>query len=465
LRIRNGRLVAALPRCALGAFQDSPGRLSGLRCEAFHRQNTLSKSLNAGAMNRPVRITSLTICLPLALAILMSARPTFGAGRVSGQIINGTTGRPASRQTVQLLMPAQGKVEQIAATQTDAEGRFSFHRSDINTTSFYLLQSAYEGVNYNQPVRFAADGNSTDNFKIYDASRVEPPLRISSARVLVRAQGNKIRVEELFALRNETNPPVSYANRNGTFHFRLDPNAGQPSAAVAGEMNLPLPQDVDQAKSPGQFFIRYPLKPGLTVVMVAYESDYSSESFNLADSVPYPIDEIEMDVVPATLAITSPLFRAAGRDTDTGGQKLVADDIRPDELLQANFHGEPVAESASSESQGDVKELPNQMTRLGWPLIGCFLLVLLWAMGVRISKEWARRDIARPGSPALKELETKLEKLLDSLANLDELFEAGKLPEKKYWRERLDLKAKLVVLLRKTPPAFLQSYASRHNPS
>jgi hypothetical protein len=57
-----------------------------------------------------------------------------------------------------------------------------------------------------------------------------------------------------------------------------------------------------------------------------------------------------------------------------------------------------------------------------------------------------------------------LEKLLDSLANLDELFEAGKLPEKKYWRERIDLKAKLVVLLRRTPPSLLQSYASRQNP-
>jgi hypothetical protein len=387
-------------------------------------------------------------------------------GRIDGQIVNGTTGRPASRQAVQLLTPAQGKIEQVAVTQTDDQGRFSFDRADIKPATFYLLQASHEGVSYHDPVRFKTDGNAVNNFKIYDASKIEPPLRITSARFLVRAQGNTARVEELFAVQNETNPPVSYLNPRGTFQFKLSNGAGQPSAAVAGEMNLPLPQDVQSGSSPGEFFIQYPLKPGLTVVMVAYDADYSSDSFRLAGSVPYPIDQIEMDALPASLAVASRLFHSAGSDSDTGGQKFIAESIKPGEIIEASFKGSPLPENGSSQAQetGDVKELPNAMTHLGWPLVGCFLLVLLWAMGVRTSKEWTRRDVARPGSPALKELQTKLDKLLDSLANLDELFEAGKLPEKKYWRERLDLKAKLMVLLRKTPPTFLQSYVSRQNP-
>jgi hypothetical protein len=419
---------------------------------------------------RDVRVSPLkcfrSIHLLLLLCGFLLPLPLLGIGRIDGQIVNGTTGHPASRQTVQLLTPAQGKIEQVAVTQTDAQGRFLFEHNDIKSAKFYLLQASHEGVNYHDPVRFRPDGSATDNFKIYDASKVEPPLRITSARFLVRAQGNTVRVEELFALQNDTNPPVSYINPGGTFRFKLDSGAGQPSAAVAGEMNLPLPQDVQPGNSPGQFFIRYPLKPGLTVVMIAYEADYASDSFRLAGSVPYPIDQIELDAVPATLAVASPLFHGAGRDSDTGGQRLIAENIKPDETVEASFHGSPLAENGSTENQetGDVKELPNAMTRLGWPLVGCFLLVLLWAMGVRVSKEWTRRDVARPGSPALKELQTKLDKLLDSLANLDELFEAGKLPEKKYWRERLDLKAKLMVLLRRTPPTFLQSYVSRQNP-
>ncbi|MGH9445031.1 MAG: carboxypeptidase-like regulatory domain-containing protein [Terriglobia bacterium] len=387
-------------------------------------------------------------------------------GRIGGQIINGTTGRPAARQPVHLLNPANGVVRDVAVTQTDDRGSFVFNRTDVKPGDFYLLQAARGGVNYDEPVRFGPKGNASVSFRVYDSTTRQPPIRITSARFLIRAKGHTARVEELFAVRNATNPPVAYANPRGTFLFNLAKGAGQPSVAVMGEMNLPLPQQVQPAGPPGQFFIQYPLKPGVTVVMVAYEADYSAESFEMADSVPYPIDQIEMYVTPSSLAVQSPLFRPDGQDQETGGQKFLAADIKPDETIQASFQGAPLADSNSAGAQesGTVKEEPNAMTKLGWPLIGCFLLVLLWAMGVRVSKEWTLRDVARPGSPALKELEAKLEKLLDSVANLDELFEAGKLPEKKYWRERLDLKAKLVVLLRKTSPAFLESYATRHNP-
>ncbi len=389
----------------------------------------------------------------------------FALGRISGRLINGTTGRPAAGQPVHLLNPGNGAVRDLAITQTDAQGRFVFKRADVKKGSFYLLQAVRDGVNYNEPVDFGPDGNASANFSVYDSTAQQPPIHISPARFVVRAQGQRIQVEELFAVRNDTSPPRAYVNPRGTFLFSLAKEAGQPSVAVAGEMNIPLPQQVRAGEAPGQFSIQYPLKPGLTVVMVAYEGDYSSGSFEMADSVPYPIDHITMVVEPATLAVQSPLFRPAGQDQDTGGQQLLSDGVTPGEAIQASFQGASLAEngSASDQESGTVKEEPNAMTKLGWPLLGCFLLVLLWAMGVRASKEWTRRDIARPGSPALQELEAKLENLLDSVANLDELFEAGKLIDKKYWRERLDLKAKLVVLLRKTPPEFLDLYATRHN--
>jgi hypothetical protein len=399
------------------------------------------------------------------LGALLFTAPVFASSAIEGQIVNGTTGRPAAGQRVELLTPESESVRQVGVTVTDSAGRFAFVRSDLKPSAFYLLQAAHQGVSYHEPVRFRPDGNASASFKIYDSTQSLPPIRISNAQIRVRAQGENIQVEELFAVRNDTNPPVAYVDPNGTFRFHLAGSA-QPSVAVAGEMNMALPQQAQPGNSPGQFFIQYPLKPGLTVVMVAYETDYASQTFRLADSVPYPIEQLELDVVPATLAVDSSLFKSAGEDQEIGGRKLLAENLKPSEPFEAGFHGSPLAATGSENppQSGAVKEVPNPITRLGWPLLGCFLLVLLWAMGVRISKDWTRRDIARPGSPVLKELETNLEQLLDSVANLDELFEAGKIPEKKYWRERLDLKAKLVVLLKKTPPAFLESYATRHNP-
>ena len=104
------------------------------------------------------------------------------------------------------------------------------------------------------------------------------------------------------------------------------------------------------------------------------------------------------------------------------------------------------------------------MTRLGVPLFICLLLVMLWALGVRASKEWSRWKERQATSPDRKQLEARTDGLFNSLADLDELFEAGKIEKKKYWKERLELKAKLVAILKKGPPVRIEPYASRRNP-
>lgn len=403
---------------------------------------------------------ALLFCLGIALL----PASTFAAGRIEGVVVNGTHNRPAASQEIQLLQPGNSGMRQIAATRSAADGHFLFTGDAIQPNTFYLLQASYEGVDYHAPARMGATPDAKVEVRIYEASSAAQPFHVTSARFLLRAQGDQMHVEELYALRNTTEPAVTYANPNGTFLFDLARGAGQPSVAVAGELNMPLPQETKPGKTPGRYSIQYPVKPGLTVVMVEYDADYASGGFKLADSVPYPIDQIELDVVPSSLAVSSPLFKPIGADADTGGQKFLAANLARGEPIAVSIEGASLAAANSGNSDNQtVKELSNPMTKVGAPLIGCLLLVLLWAMGVRVSKEWSRRGAASPGSPAQKELEAKIEKLLDSIANLDELFEGGKIAEKKYWRERLDLKARLVVLLKTIPPTFIEAYSARHN--
>jgi hypothetical protein len=118
----------------------------------------------------------------------------------------------------------------------------------------------------------------------------------------------------------------------------------------------------------------------------------------------------------------------------------------------------------ASQSDAEVKTLPNSMTRMGGLLLACFLLVLLWGLGVRVTKEWPKWKAQQSASQLQKALEAEVEKLFNSLADLDELFATGKIAEKPYWKERLELKARLVAKLKKAPPALLESYAIRHTP-
>jgi 5-hydroxyisourate hydrolase-like protein (transthyretin family) len=423
-------------------------------------QNTLDKV-------KDLKIVRGGLTLLASVLLLVSLPGVLQAqGRIQGEVANGTTGRPVANLAVQLLLP-RGGMQRAATATTDASGRFVFPSANIDPSSFYLVQAAYQGVDYNAPAQFDTEGTSTIRITVYDASSSALPLRIQSARVVVHAQGNKARVQEMFAVRNASDPPRSYANPAGTFRFRLSPGAAEPNAAVAGLMNMPLPQPVIPGKGPGEYLLQCPFKPGLTIVMVAYDADYSSNHLALGDSYPYPIASAELLVSPPSLTVDSALFKLAGTDADTGSQKYVAAGLRTGTKLEARLRGEAMGGEAAESGQGEaqVKVLPNPVTRLALPLLACFLLLLVWALGIRLAKEWPRFKEQRRTSLIQKELECTVDALFNSLADLDELFAAGKVAETQYWKERLDLKARLMATLKKASPLLLESYATRHTTS
>lgn len=399
------------------------------------------------------------------LWLLGSIPAAHAAGaRISGQVVNGTTGSPVAEQKLQLLMP-RGGMQQVATAVTDATGHFAIASSELATDSFYLLQAVFQGVNYHAPVKFDNNGEAVADLKVYESTRTPPALHIESARIVVRAEGGKVRVQEMFAIRNPADPPRSYVNPDGTFLFHLAKATGDPTAAVAGLMNMPLPQPVNPGKGPGDFAIPYPLKPGLTVMMVAYDGDYTGNTFDLTDSVAYSIDNLELLVSPPALTVDSTMFKSAGTDTETGSQRYLAENVAANAQFAARLSGDAGAgESTTTQAESEVKMLPNSMTRMGGPLLACFLLVLLWGLGVRVAKEWPKWKAQQSASQMQKALEVEVEKLFNSIADLDELFTAGKIAEKPYWKERLELKARLVATLKKAPPALLESYAIRHAP-
>ena len=409
-----------------------------------------------------------SIFLASVLLLVSSPAVSSAQGRIQGVVSNGTDGQPAANQTVQLLLP-RGGMQRVASVTTDASGRFVFPSANINPASFYLVQAPYRGVDYNAPAQFDPEGTATISITVYDSSATVPPLSIRSARVVVHAQGSRAHVQEMFAVRNASDPPRSYVNPTGTFQFHLSPGIAQPNAAVAGLMNMPLPQPVSAGKGRGDYFLQCPLKPGVTVVMVAYDVDYASNHLELGDSYPYPITDAELLVSPPGLTVESTLFSPAGSDAETGSERYVASGLKEGTKLEARLSGEARADNAGGEAaesgQAQVQILPNPITRLSVPLLACFLLLLLWVLGIRLAKEWPRFRERQRTSSVQKELAATADALFNSLADLDELFGAGKVPEKQNWKERLDLKARLTATLKKASPLLLESYATRHTPS
>ena len=404
------------------------------------------------------------IILAFSLAVLcagLAATPARAQEKITGRVLNGTTHQPVANQLVQLLVP-RGGMQQVATATTDASGGFSLDAQGSAGAPIAMVQAVYRDVNYR--VR-ATPGESTE-LTVYENTHTAPALRIPSARILVQAEGQRVRVQELFSVENASEPPRTYINSDGTFLFHLGQGAENPQASIIGEMNMPIPQGILDGTSPGELAINYSLHPGVTTILVAYEADYSSGQFTLQDQVNYPIAQAELHVSPSTLSVDSPLFKSAGADSANGARNFAAEGVASGTVLQARLSGEvaPSAEAASAASEGDIQTTPNPLTRLGVPLLVCVLLVLVWALGMRFSKEWPRWRDRLPASPAQKEIEAKVETLLNSLADLEELLASGKISEKTYWKEKLELKARLVAVLKKSPPALLESYATRNLP-
>ena len=426
------------------------------------------------------------LAVSLALAALLPAG-LFGQAQVQGTVSNGTTGRAVSGQEVKLLMP-RGGMQQVATATADATGHFVFTAEGIDPKSFYLVSTDFAGATYNAPATFDSNGNANVSLTVYDSTRSPGGLRIPAARVFVGAlagnSGPELHVQEEYAIQNSSKPPRAYAAPDATFRFSVPPDAGTPTVSVAGLMNMSLPQTPEPGKAGGEFSIRYPLKPGVTQVTIQYTRPYDSSGVDIKDRASFPMDQAELYVYPSSLTVTAPGFQASGSDNVHKIQVYGAPQLaKATAALSIRLSGEAAsgpppgldqgtqgqqqgAESGSAQGEGQnqdqVKTVPNSISQLTGPVLVAFLLLLLWALGVRVTKEWPRLK-AQAGEPNLL-LNAKVEKLLNSVADLDELFAAGKIPEPKYWKERLDLKARLVAELKKTPPSLLESYAARQHP-
>src|SRR5690348_8765669 len=410
------------------------------------------------------QVAAFLICM-LAPAIL------FAQGRIEGKVVNGTNQRTMGNQKVLLLTPKPGEGMQLVAdTMTDASGHFAFTQNGIAPGTFYLIQANHQEIGYHSavpPMKFDSSGTASVDVTVFDSISDASAVRVREMRVLVGAQGSKLRVQEEYQVENTSNPARTYANLNGTFVFYISPQAGgEPTVSVTGLANMPLSQAIVRGKAPGEYHIAYALKPGVTPVTVSYDADYSSGEFALSDRSAFPIMQASMFVFPSTLQVESPVFKPAGVDTKDNVARFDAENIARGASLEARVSGEASASppSADNAAEGQVKALPNNMTRLGIPLFICILLIMLWALGIRSTKEWARWKERQATSPGRKQLAAKADALFNSIADLDELFAAGKIEKKKYWKERLDLKAKLMAVMKKGPPVRNEPYATRRNP-
>ena len=407
------------------------------------------------------------------VAAILHTSMLLAQTKVQGSISNGTSDRPVARQQIRLLNPRAGA--QVATATSDGAGHFAFAVAGLDPKSFYLVTTDFQGVSYNVPATFNSSGEANVKLTVYESTHSSAGIRIPAMRLLMGAEGQELRVQEEYAIQNSSDPPRAYTVPGGTFKFHIPADAATPSVSVAGLMNMSLPQTPQPGEKPGEYSIGYALKPGVTMLTLQYTRPYQGASAEISDGASFPIDQAELYVYPSSLSVSATGFQPSRVDSAHQVAVFAAPQFPPNTMAIAiRLNGDaasgppPGMDQGSGDqggaSQDQVKVVPNSISQVGLPILAGFLLLLFWALGVRVMRDWPRLKTRVAGSNAPPPLDAKVEKLLTSIADLDELFAARKVVESKYWKERLELKARLVTLLKKNPPVGLESYATRSHP-
>ena len=207
----------------------------------------------------------------LAVLLLLSSSPlAHAATTLTGTVTNGTTGKPAAGNEVILLKLSEGMQEE-ARTKSDAQGRFELPVSSPDVA--HLVRVIHQKVNYHRP---APPGTNSVEVQIFDSAPKLEGITATVDVMRVQAQPDSLDVTEMFALKNESNPPRTLMS-DRTFEISLPEAAQIQGAIAAGPGGMPV-NSAPVPSGKGRYGFIFPLRPGETRFQVTYRMPYSGEA-------------------------------------------------------------------------------------------------------------------------------------------------------------------------------------------
>jgi hypothetical protein len=227
-------------------------------------------------------------------------------------------------------------------TKTDAQGAFSLTGKTANAQ--YVLRVLHQGVNYDQTVI----GTAPLNINVFDAVPTVKGLSGSFGMAQMESDGKILKVTEMYAITNASNPPVTQA-RERNFEFSLPENAVFDAAQVKrleGTVWVNAPP-VPAPGRPRQYALNFPIRPGATLFKFTYHLPYSEHTrFHM--TLPYPIQKFAVTHPPSMSfkALQKDAFVLAGSANGLRIEKAVREpavEVPPFEVSGTGFISVPPA--------------------------------------------------------------------------------------------------------------------------
>ena len=297
-----------------------------------------------------------TLC---ATAVLTAA--AF-AGTVTGQVVNGTTNKPAAGDEVDILALSQG-MQEIGHVKTDASGTFKADIPDDGTP--HMVRVEHQGVSYFPKGGPLMPGATSTSIQVYDSSK---KLDVSTTVNVMRVQADNstLQATELYAVKNDSSPARTMYDSDHTYEITLPDGAVIDSSAARTQDGQPINSPAVPLKEKNHYAFDFPLRPGETQFQIAYHIPYSGD----ATFTPKPLTAMQHFVVMFPKSMKFEARRASAyspMNDDTGAGIQVASDVKPGADLAFRLSGTGAIADAGQGGQGGPPEPAQQAGQPGRP--------------------------------------------------------------------------------------------------
>ena len=331
------------------------------------------------------------------------------------------------------LMGFEG-MNQVSETTTvsGADGSYQFSDVQVKPGTAFMVRVEKDGYTFNSDILHPSDvsGEVADlPVTVYETSTDPSPLVVDRLHVFFDfSLAGKVQVVELFIIANPTNqlivpaapdrPALVFSLPEGATNLQLD----------GGALGDRFVQTADG------FGDLAPVAPGSQPhqVLFSYDLPYDRR-LDLAIPLPLAVNAAVVMLPPGGVKLESDQLMAAG-SRDVQGmtvQLYTASGLSAKDTLRMRLSGKATGAPATGDGHTGLL--------IG---LGAFGLALVGA-GV-----WLLRQKKGPVTPSVGEGEAESpeeseESLLDAIVALDDLYQAGKLPEEAYTLRRAELKERL----------------------
>ncbi|HEX8550436.1 MAG TPA: hypothetical protein VF681_02655 [Abditibacteriaceae bacterium] len=405
----------------------------------------------------------------VSTALLFASIAHAEPARVAGRIFNGTAGpnRPAPNITVELVRPGglQGQTGAVLKTvRTDAAGRFDFGTMNLDPKEILTTRVKTKGFDYETPAYDAAgrlkqfmppDAKPIDpknvEMTIFD-SAVKVPLVFTVHHVAIEGQDRQINVVERIVVENKTRTTMVGGPDGATIKLNLPPTAHDveldQEAAPGGKL---IKKDdgwyVAKAITPEQYGSR-------NAIIVKYHIEYQNGFVDLSRKLEYPVKFFFMarEQKDKELKIDAPQL---SKDTV---QQIPIDGNMQDRLV--NSKGQPMGAPVFTAGTAISMKVSRPTDPMQWGFVGFIAVLCMVVPGVLLlSRRGAKNKIAEPVAgrsvmaahrtteefPAVSReaLSPSAHAIIEDIAALDELWDAGDISRNEYQTRRAALKTQL----------------------